>query len=94
MIQIDSQYRSTCGNYWSMTMTSEKRTASVGRCGNHIQVCVRNASNAVYRRGVGGGRLFPSFDAAVDAYKSGDVKSMIRHAEEVMEKSEIAPISS
>ena len=36
-----------------------------------VRVCVQNSSNRAYRMGVG--KAFPSFDAAIAAYKSASI---------------------
>ena len=59
-----------------------KKAAYLGFNFKHgfIDVCVQNASHRVWR---GMGRTFRSFAEAIDAYKSPEVKAMIRHLEDM-----------
>ena len=79
-VQIIDETKTGLGTY--ITAACEKMTADVSYIptfGNSaVRVCVQNASNRAYRMGVG--KAFPSFDAAVAAYKSADVRAIIRAA--------------
>ena len=79
-VQIIGETKTDLGTY--ITAVCEKTTADVSYIptfGNSaVRVCVQNASNKAYRMGVG--KTFPSFDAAIAAYKSADVRAIIRAA--------------
>ena len=79
-VQIIGETKTDLGTY--ITAACEKTIADVSynpTFGNGaVRVCVQNASNKAYRMGVG--KAFPNFDAAIAAYKSANVRAIIRAA--------------
>lgn len=67
----------------SLEMVCGKKQAYVGfsLTRGSVDVCVYNASHKAWG---GMGRTFNSFAEAIEAYKSAEVKAMIRHLEEAV----------
>ena len=60
-----------------------KVSAYVGFHPRGVDVCCLNASNRAWR---GSGRCFPSLEAALAAYKSAEMKAIIRGAKDAAEE--------
>lgn len=68
--QTDRSLRASCGN----------KTASVFKStsGDVWVFCINDSHRGIFRLG----KSFPSFHAAVEAYKSGEMKAILRLAQE------------
>lgn len=76
MIQIANKTETEWGSVY-YEFETEKKSINVDYTPSRgaVRVLVKNASHRAYR---GFGREFDSFQAAIDAYKSADVKEVIR----------------
>lgn len=63
----------SCGN--------KSAYVSTYKSGKWVTVCCKNAAHSIWR---GAGRTFPSFDEAVAAYKSPEMKAIIEAAREII----------
>ena len=78
MTQITSQKITNTGVY--LTLVLNKTEACVSKTDHEVRVLKKNASHAAWR---GSGRGFDSFAEAIEAYKSADMKEILRVAQEV-----------
>lgn len=63
----------TCGKTSAFVSTYKTESS--------VTVCCQNASHRVHRMG---GRTFESFDQAIETYRSGEMKSIIRAARDII----------
>lgn len=73
----------------TLELQSDKKIAMIRRTEMYVQVICRNAANAVWQ---GSGKHFHGDNAwkqAIDAYKSSEMKAMIRFARQEMESGEL-----
>jgi len=74
-IQITQTIKAPTGFYFSATC--EKVSATVAIHSYGVQVVCQNAAHKVWR---GSGKFFPTIAAAIDNYKSGEMKAIIQAA--------------
>lgn len=79
MIQVTSSGKHDAFRFVEMQM--EKHSAYVSTSGDRVTVLCQNAANRAWR---GMGKSFDSFEAAIAAYKSSAMKTMIEHAKELL----------
>lgn len=80
-ILIESETRSEYGVSYSLTCGNKSAYVGFNFTMQSVSVCVKNASHKVYR---GSGRRFSDFEAAIEGYKSPEVKAMIRFLSEAI----------
>lgn len=74
-ILIENETRSEYGISYSLTCGNKSAYVGFNFTMQSVSVCVKNASHKAYR---GNGRRFSDFEAAIEGYKSPEVRSMIR----------------
>lgn len=73
----------------TLELQGEKKAAMIRRSEMYVQVICRNAAHAVWR---GSGKHFHGDNAwqqAIEAYKSSEMKELIRFAQQEMESGEL-----
>jgi len=80
-MQIQVIHERRVGQRMHFELATEKKSAFISYNGEHgwIDVCCQNAMHQAWR---GMGRTFHSFDQALAAYKSSDMKAMIEFVRE------------
>ena len=85
-IQIIDQSRLNDGSIFFVKLSNGRETIDFVKTNWYINVCVRNAMNKAFNRGIGGGNVFHDFDQekVVNSYKKASIREMIRIAFELL----------